>query len=141
MIAERQFLNFFPPKLDGDMTEDKRRYMIVSKNISNDTIEMINISKIYGKNTRNLLKDYNVMLDNHSPLKLPSFAKVNVLYTIKYFPELDNFISFNGQKLNENDFNNILSKREEYIESTGINKVIHFEKEEFLNKNLETLGV
>ena len=135
MIQERQFLNFIPPKLDGDNTQNKRRYMIVAKNDSNNTIDMINISKISDRNIRNLIKDYNVILKDYKPLKLPSFAKTNTIYRIKYFDELNNFISFGGEKLNKNDFSNILIERDNEIRKNKKEKVIFFTKEEFLNKN------
>ncbi len=135
MIEERQFLNFIPPKLSGDTVEEKRRYMIVSKNEDNKTIEMINISKISGKNIRNLIKNYNVKFDQHYPLKLPSFAKTNTVYKMEYFEELENYISFNGAKLNTKDFNNILKAREQYVNTTNKNDVIYFTKKEFLQRN------
>lgn len=128
-------MNFIPPKLSGDTFEEKRRYMIVSKNEDNKTIEMINISKISGKNVRNLIKDYNVKFNEHYPLKLPSFAKANTLYKMEYFKELENYISFNGDKLNAKDFNNILKAREQYVRKTNKNEIIYFTKKEFLQKN------
>ena len=135
MIQERQFLNFIPPRLDGDVIEDKRRYMVVAKNNFNKTIDMINISKISGKNNRILLKDYNVIIDDYKPLSLPSFAKTNTIYRIEYFKELDNYISFGGKKLKQDEFANIIDKSKEYIEKhKGIN-IIKFTKEEFLSKN------
>lgn len=141
MIEERQFLNFIPPRLDGDNFGDKRRYMVVAKNDCNKSIQMINISKISGKDSKNLVKDYNVLLEDYSPLKLPSFAKANTLYTIEYFPELENHISFGGQKINQQDFNNILEERKKYINKTKNENIINFTKEEFLNKNENTILV
>ena len=141
MIEERQFLNFIPPKLDGVNLEEKRRYMIVAKNDFNGTIKMINISKLSGKNNKNLIKDYNVILEDHSPLRLPSFAKVNTIYTIKCFPEIEDYISLGGKKLNEKDFNNILLERERYITRTKNVNEINFTKEEFMSKNKEIISV
>lgn len=109
--------------------------MIVAKNDSNNTIEMINISKISGKNSMNLIKDYNVILNDHYPLKLPSFAKTNTIYKIEYFEELENYICFNGRKLNDKDFFNILAERQKYVRKTNKNNIINFSKEEFLQIN------
>lgn len=108
--------------------------MIVSKN-DNNTIEMINISKISGKNIRNLIKDYNVTIDNYYPLKLPSFAKTNTLYKIEYFGELEKYICFGGKKINDNDFNKILLERQKYIKKTNKNNVIEFTKQDFIALN------
>lgn len=135
MIESEQFLNFIPPKLDGNSIDEKRRYMIVAKNDSNRTIEMINISKISGKNSMNLIKDYNVILNDYCPLRLPSFAKTNTLYKIEYFEELENYICFNGRKLNDRDFLNIIAERQKYVKRTNKNNIINFSKEEFLQIN------
>jgi len=135
LIESGQFLNFIPPKLDGNSIDEKRRYMIVAKNDSNRTIEMINISKISGKNSMNLIKDYNVILNDYCPLRLPSFAKTNTLYKIEYFEELENYICFNGRKLNDRDFLNIIAERQKYVKRTNKNNIINFSKEEFLQIN------
>lgn len=141
MIESGQFLNFIPPKLEGNSIDEKRRYMIVAKNDSNRTIEMINISKISGKNSMNLIKDYNVILNDYCPLRLPSFAKTNTLYKIEYFEELENYICFNGRKLNDRDFLNIIAERQKYVKRTNKNNIINFSKEEFLliNNNVCTV--
>ena len=133
MIQERQFLNFIPPKLDGDIVEDKRRYMIIAKNDANKTIDMINISKISGKKARNLLKDYNVIIDDYVLLVLPSFAKTNVIYRVEYFKELENFISFGGKKLKQEEFNIIIEKNKQCFKKNK--NIIKFTKDEFLRKN------
>lgn len=141
MIESGQFLNFIPPKLEGNSIDEKRRYMIVAKNDSNRTIEMINISKISGKNSMNLIKDYNDILNDYCPLRLPSFAKTNTLYKIEYFEELENYICFNGRKLNDRDFLNIIAERQKYVKRTNKNNIINFSKEEFLliNNNVCTV--
>ena len=141
MIESGQFLNFILPKLESNSIDEKRRYMIVAKNDSNRTIEMINISKISGKNSMNLIKDYNVILNDYCPLRLPSFAKTNTLYKIDYFEELENYICFNGRKLNDRDFLNIIAERQKYVKRTNKNNIINFSKEEFLliNNNVCTV--
>lgn len=141
MIESGQFLNFIPPKLESNSIDEKRRYIIVAKNDSNRTIEMINISKISGKNSMNLIKDYNVILNDYCPLRLPSFAKTNTLYKIEYFEELENYICFNGRKLNDRDFLNIIAERQKYVKRTNKNNIINFSKEEFLliNNNVCTV--
>jgi len=141
LIESGQFLNFILPKLESNSIDEKRRYMIVAKNDSNRTIEMINISKISGKNSMNLIKDYNVILNDYCPLRLPSFAKTNTLYKIEYFEELENYICFNGRKLNDRDFLNIIAERQKYVKRTNKNNIINFSKEEFLliNNNVCTV--
>lgn len=139
MIEERQILNFIPPRLDGIEENDNRRYMVVSNN-NKDIIQMINISKVQGKEHK-MFALGNKRLKDFTPFKLPSFAKTDTLYTIEYFPELENYISFGGQKINEQDFNNILEERKKYINKTKNEKIISFTKEDFLNKNENTILV
>lgn len=139
MIEERQILNFLPPKLDGNITSDKRRYMLIAKD--NKKIEMINISKMDDKSVKQLLKDYNIIIKNYYPFRLPSFAKVNTVYTIDYFPELEDFISFGGEKLNEKDFNNIITERKKHVNKTGKSNKIDFTKEEFMRMNKKEILV
>lgn len=134
-------MNFIPPKLDGNAISEKRRYMIVTANEDDNTVEMINISKISGKNSMNLIRDYNVMLDEYYPLKLPSFAKTNTLYKIEYFEELENYICFNGKKLNSKDLSNILKERQKYVKKTNKDNIIYFSKEEFLQINNTTVCI
>ena len=138
MIEERQILNFIPPKLDGIKSNDSRRYMVITNN--SNIIQMINISKVQGKEHKMLVTG-NKRLKDFKPFRIPSFAKADTLYTIEYFPELEEFISFGGQKLNEEDFNNILLERGKYINKTNNIKIINFTKEEFLRKNKESLLV
>ena len=73
----------------------------------------------------NLIKDYNVILNDYCPLRLPSFAKTNTLYKIEYFEELENYICFNGRKLNDRDFLNIIAERQKYVKRTNKNNIIY----------------
>ena len=133
MIEVRQVLNFVPPRLDGDNTQTKRRYMIISNN-DNKTIEMINISKVEGKEYK-MFALGNARLKDFRPFKVPSFAKADTIYKIENFEQLEDFISFNGEKINEEELEYIFLKRNEYINKKNIVKVINFTKEEFLEKN------
>lgn len=138
MIEKGQILNFNPPKLDGNVVSDKRRYMVITND--NEKLEMINISSLKGKE-RKLMFSGNVKLYNREPFLAPSFARVDTVYKTEYFPKLEEFISFGGEKLNKEDFNNILLERERYITRTKNVNEINFTKEEFINKNKETVQV
>lgn len=132
MIEERQILNFIPPRLDGIEENDNRRYMVITNN--SNIVEMINISKVQGKEKKMFIIG-NKRLKDFKPFKVPSFAKANTIYTMEYFPEIEQFISFGGRKIKEEEFTNILQEREKYINKTGNIKIINFTKEEFLNNN------
>ena len=97
---------------------------MISNNKEN-YIEMINISSVKGKEHK-MIYIGNYRLNDFKPFKEPSFAKADTLYRIEYFPELEDYISFGGEKLNEIDFNNILLERKRYINKTNNVKVINF---------------
>lgn len=138
MIEKGHILNFNPPKLDGDFVSDKRRYMVITDD--NEELEMINISSLKGKE-RKLMFPGNIKLYNREPFLAPSFAKIDTIYKIEYFPELEEFISFGGEKLNEEDFKTILLEKDKYISKTKNINEINFTKEEFIRKNKETVQV
>lgn len=94
MIEKGQILNFIPPRLDGIADNNDRRYMVIINN--SNIIQMINISKVQGKEHKMFVIG-NKRLKDFKPFRIPSFAKADTLYTIEYFPELENFISFGGQ--------------------------------------------
>ena len=141
MIKEGTFLKFIPPTLSGGNSRDnKARYMLVIENNLNDNfIKMINVSSTKNKEHK-LLYDSNISIQNYSPLPVPSFAKLDTLYIIDYFNELENFIAFDSQTLIPEQLDIIKKKRLDYI----LNKkssVIQFTENEFkkYNKNSEVI--
>lgn len=139
-IQERQFLNFFPPKLNGNISEErKRRYMLVlENNIDTNTIKLINISKLSGK-AKCLWYDYNIEIIDYYPLKKPSFAKLNTIYTIKEFGELNKYVSFGGKKLSEKEFNNIKVEMSNYYNKIKKKNIIEFTQKDFIESNKELI--
>lgn len=132
MIEKRQILNLIPPQLDGIEKNIDRRYMVITNN--SNILEMINISKVQGKE-RKMFITGNKRLKNFAPFRIPSFAKADTVYQIEYFPELEQFISFGGKKIAEEEFDNIIAERKKYIDETGNIKIIKFNKEEFCDSN------
>lgn len=132
MIEERQVLNFIPPRLDGIDKNTDRRYMVIMR--KSNIIEMINISKVQGKE-RKMFITGNKRLKDFTPFKVPSFAKADTLYKLEYFPEIEKFISFGGMKIRKEEFYNIIQERRKYIEKTGKIKIISLKKEDFYNSN------
>lgn len=132
MIEKRQILNLIPPQLDGIEKNIDRRYMVITND--SNILEMINISKVQGKE-RKMFITGNKRLKNFTPFRIPSFAKADTVYQIEYFPELEQFISFGGKKITEEEFDNIIKERKRYIDETGKIKIIKFNKEEFCDSN------
>lgn len=109
--------------------------LVVENDIKNKIIKMINVSSTKGKEHR-LLFDENIEINNYSPLPVPSFAKLDALYMIDYFKELDNYIAFNNEVLANIQFKYLNVCRLNYMKN-GERKVdiIQYTKDEFMNFN------
>ena len=130
-----QVLNFIPPKLDGeDNIEHNRRYMLVINNIENNTVKLLNVSKLLGKETR-MVYDSNLPMKNYFPFVQPSFVKLKTTYEIENFDELENYISYNGKKVTQQQLNIIFQKKQEYDEKYKDSNCIKIDKHTFLEIN------
>lgn len=108
MLEEGMFLCFIPPYFPGGMKNieyKKRLMLVVNKNIFDNILTFINISKVDGK--PNCFTYYfNGLIRNYNPL-LPrlSFAKINDNYVIENFDGLEKYLYKNLQKLGADEFN------------------------------------
>ncbi len=136
-IEEGHILNFVPPQLDGDSFNNKKRYMLVlESDFESNTLRMINVSSIKGKEHK-LLYDSNLEIKNYFPLPVPTFAKIDTIYMIDNFENLQNFISFNGLKLDAGELENIKLERYKYIRRAKQTNVINYTKQNFDESNLQ----
>lgn len=134
-IEDGHLLKFIPPMLDGNSFSNKKRYMLVIDcDNQNNIIKMINVSSIKGKEHK-LLYDSNIEIKEYMPLPVPTFAKLDTLYTIDNFEDLQNFISFGGEKMSDSEMSNIKLQRFNYIKDGNITNVINFSKSEFKKIN------
>lgn len=139
-IEEGQLLKFIPPILDGNSYSNKKRYMLVLNcEDENNMIEMINVSSIKGKEHK-LLYDSNIEIKNYKPLPVPTFAKLDTLYTIDNFIDLQKFISFNGIKINNLEISNIKLQRYNYIKKCNPTNVINYSELDFEKFNFINIG-
>ncbi|MBR3152944.1 MAG: hypothetical protein IKF52_05025 [Clostridia bacterium] len=134
-IEEGHLLKFIPPILDGNSYGNKKRYMLVINcDNENNTIEMINVSSIKGKEHK-LLYDSNIEIKNYNPLPVPTFAKLDTLYTIDNFSDLQKFMSFNGTKISNSEISNIKLQRYNYIKNCNPTNVINYSETDFKKTN------
>lgn len=135
-VEEGHLLKFIPPILDGMATGNKKRYMLVINcDDENNIIEMINVSSVKGKEHK-LLYDSNIEIKNYNPLPVPTFAKLDTLYTIDNFSDLSNCISFNGTKINNSEITNIKLERYNYIKNSNSTNVINYSESDFKKYNV-----
>ena len=134
-IEEGQFLKFIPPILDGNSDSNKKRYMLILNcDEENNTIEMVNVSSIKGKEYK-LLYDSNIEIKNYNPLPVPTFVKLDTLYTVDNFSDLQKFISFNGTKISNSEISNIKLQRYNYIKKYKSINVINYSESDFKKFN------
>ncbi len=133
-MTEGNFLHFIPPILSGGDIGKKFRYMlIVEYNKKDNVVKMINVSSLKGKE-HNLLYSSNIEINNYPPLPVPSFAKVNTLYIIDYFKDLEKYIAFKGQVLGDIQFKYIDNYRLRYMQEKEI-EIIQYTEKEFKELN------
>lgn len=133
-MKQGTFLRFIPPLLSGGDIGNKYRYMlIVEYDKKNNAVKMINVSSLKGKE-HNLLYSSNIEINNYHPLPVPSFAKVNTLYIIDYFRDLEKYISFKGQALGDIQFKYVDNYRLNYMKDKEI-EIIQYTEEEFRKIN------
>ena len=138
MIQEGMLLYFVPPYFASGVqnVDGKKRIMLViNKNNQDNTLTLINISKVRGKPSW-FTYPYNVLIRNYNPpLPLLSFAKINDNYIIENFQELSNYLYKGGMKLDQNEFNNIINRYNKYILNNKI-ELISFTKTDFAVTNI-----
>jgi hypothetical protein len=107
------------PFADGAPCNSKRTFLVIDVDYSLQKISLLNISSSRGKEHK-LLFDSNKKINNYKPpFLMPSFVKLDALYQIDYFTELESRILHNGDKLNTIDLTSIIDKFAAYrIEQT-----------------------
>lgn len=119
----------------------KNRYMLVTKNdFENNTIEMINVSSIKGKENK-LIYNSNIIINNYSPLPVPTFAKLDTIYLLDNFVGLEKYVAFNGIKLGKTEFESIIKQRYEYINKYGKCKNVNITESDFKKTNRKFMPV
>ena len=107
MIEKGMLLYFIPPCFASGLKniEYRRRLMLVINiNEKDNTITLINISKVAGK-PNCFTYPFNVLIRNFNPpLPMLSFAKINDNYVIENFAGLERFIYKSGKKIDESEF-------------------------------------
>ncbi len=132
------FLYFVPPYFASGIKNiefKKRLMLVVSKNVLDNTLTLINISKVDGK-PNCFTYPFNVLIRKYNPpLPRLSFAKINDNYVIENFNGLEKYLYKNGCKLDHVEYNNILNRYNKYIINNKI-ELISFTKSEFLETNI-----
>lgn len=138
MIEEGMFLYFVPPYFASGIKNieyKKRLMLVINKNTLDNTLTLINISKVDGK-PNCFTYPFNVLIRKYNPpLPRLSFAKINDNYVIENFTGLEKYLYKNGYKIEQVEYNNIINRYNKYIVSNKVER-ISFTKDEFLETNI-----
>lgn len=137
MVNVGMLLYFVPPYFASgceNIQKKKRLMLVIDKCSQDNTLSLINISKIDGK-PNCFTYPFNVLIRNYNPpLPRPSFAKINDNYIVEEFPELNNYLYKNGYKLDSGELANIMQRYTNYKSKNKI-ELISLTKTEFLSAN------
>ncbi|WP_261133789.1 hypothetical protein [Bacillus sp. Marseille-Q3570] len=86
------------PFADGGKCNYERPFLVIRIDSQNNKLLLLNVSSIKGK-THKLLFDSNKRLPKYNPpLSEPSFVKLDALYTIEYYNDLQTKLLSNGRQ-------------------------------------------
>ena len=137
MVEVGMFIYFIPPYFASGIKNKeykKRLMLVIKKNEQDNTVTLINISKVNGK-PNYFTYPFNVLIRKFNPpLPMSSFAKINDNYVVENFKGLSNFLYKNGQKIDEEEYQNIMVRYNRYIKANKI-ELISFTQEDFYKTN------
>ncbi len=113
--------------------------LVAIANVEENNIEVIAIDKAKDK-LHQLLNEANFFLDSESPkekvIYVDSYAQLNNILTIEYFPELVNYRKTEA-KLSKGKLLELLNEYEKYHARNIIpdNRIVHMTKEDILLMN------
>jgi hypothetical protein len=125
------------PFADSGTCSNRRVFIVIETCNSLNSLKVLNISSIAGK-AHKLLFASNEIINNHNPpFREPSFVKLDALYELEYFQELNLSILNHGNILDPNELNRILTKFNGYSLTSSVNRVFYNSRQvKHYNSNL-----
>lgn len=137
MIDIGMLLYFVPPYFASgceNIQRKKRLMLVIDKCTQDNTLSLINISKVDGK-PNCFTYPFNVLIKKYNPpLPRLSFAKINDNYIIEDFQGLSVYLYKSGQKLDTEEMAKVTRR---YINYKSKNKIelISLTQAEFMTTN------
>lgn len=101
---------------NGDISS-RRPLLVISVDKALNEIKALNVSGLSGKEAR-LARSSNIEIyDYNPPFDFPSFVKLDVVYIISYFPELDRQLCKGGTCLKRKELQRILGEFESFCKN------------------------
>lgn len=110
-----------------------RPFLIIETNELLNQLLLLNVSTIQGKEHKLTISSNEILKNYFPPFKKPSFVKMDVLYTVEYFSDLNKLI-FKSRLLNFSELNRIQNKYREYRQTNHV-KIISFDEKMIRNVN------
>ncbi|MEG2321861.1 MAG: hypothetical protein RSB71_00010 [Bacilli bacterium] len=138
MVDIGMLLYFIPPYFASGCKNTKRKkrlMLVIDKCMQDNTLLLINISKVAGK-PNCFTYPFNVLIRKYNPpLPRLSFAKINDNYIVDNFQGLNDYLYKSGQKLAVGELANITQRYNNYKSKNKI-ELISLTKAEFMTINI-----
>lgn len=85
---------------DGGTSRGPRSFLVIDTDVVTNKITLLNVSSIRGKSHKLLYPSNEPIKRYNPPFYLRSFVKLDAIYQIEYFPELEDKLMANGRQLN-----------------------------------------
>jgi hypothetical protein len=123
------------PFANGSPSFYKRPFLVID--IYDNFIDLLNVSSIKGKEKKLLYPSNKKIINYYPPFDVPSFVKMDELYTIEYFSDLNKSIYKQRPPLDDIEINRVIDSFHIYREYNEIIHVTYLEpfvrKENFIN--------
>jgi hypothetical protein len=114
----------------------KRPFLVIEN--TGSVLRMLNVSSVKNKAHKLVMPSNKRIYPFKPPFSNSSFVKLDELYEMEYFLELDNAILASGQTLNSTVLQNIQSSFYTYSTTNRVENV-NFSKEEILARNSDLI--
>lgn len=105
---------------DGQPCSYKRTFLVVDTDLVQNKVILLNVSSVAGK-VRKVSFPSNRLISNYRPpFDKPSFVKLDSIYEIHYFSEIDNAVLHNGNPLDSGELTNIRTAFESYQRGNSV---------------------
>jgi hypothetical protein len=132
IIPGHALLLQIPYFADGEPGQYSRPFLVIGAN--QDLVQLFNVSSISGKEARLVFFENKIIKNFDPPFQKPSFVKLNAVYQIERFSNLEKSIMCGGRTLDRKEMSDIIVAGKTYSKNNRI-KRINFTKEDILSLN------
>jgi hypothetical protein len=103
------------PFADGTDCKYHRPFLVIDVDQLQNRIKLLNVSSVRGKAHKVGFSSNKLLINYKPPFIMPSFVKLDSLYIIEYFPDIQRSVLDGGQTLDSVELQDII--REHYLYS------------------------